>query len=206
MTTFLVPPSFEAIVRRPIEAIIIGASAGGVEAMLSIFSALPAKYPLPIIALLHMPEDRESNLVNVFQHMLSIRVKEADDKEAIQPGIVYFASSGYHMLIEKDHSFSFSCEPPVNYSRPAIDVLMESAAEAYGEKIMACLLTGANYDGTNGLKSIQAAGGLTVVQDPAEAAVAIMPQQAIKNLIPDFVLNLEEIKSMLLSLGRSYAA
>jgi two-component system chemotaxis response regulator CheB len=126
------------------------------------------------------------------------------DKEEIVPGTLYFASSGYHLSIEHDRTFSFSCEPPVHFSRPSIDILMESAADTYQERLAGFLLTGANFDGAAGLKKIKERGGLTVVQDPAEAQVAVMPREAIKYQVPDFILKLAEIQSLLLLLERNH--
>lgn len=187
---------------NPVRAVVIGASAGGVDAMLTLLTGLPADFRLPIIAVLHLPPDRDSRLAEIFQHRLPISVREASDKEAIAPATVYFAGSGYHLLVETDRSFSLSCEAPVHYSRPSIDVLMESAADAYGAELAGILLTGANYDGAAGLAKIGAQGGITVVQDPAEAQVATMPEAAIRKLQPSFVLPLSGIRNLLLELDQ----
>ena len=189
-----------------IEAVVIGASAGGVQALLSLLTDLPDKFQLPIIALLHLPAARNSQLAEVFQHRLLIAVREAADKEKIAPATLYFAGPGYHLSIETDHSFSLSCEAPVHYSRPSIDVLMESAADAYGPSLAGILLTGANADGAAGLARIGQRGGLTVVQDPAEAEVSTMPQAAIARRPPSLVLALAEIRNLLLQLNKNYAA
>jgi two-component system chemotaxis response regulator CheB len=186
---------------RSIEAIVIGASAGGIDALLTILAALPATYPLSIIALVHMLDERDNRLVEVFQDRLALKVKEATEKMHIAPGAVYVASPGYHLLIENDRSFSLSCEPPLHFSRPSIDILMESAADTFADKLAGFLLTGANQDGADGLKKIKANGGLTVVQDPEEAQVRFMPEAAIKLQAPDFILSLSQIHMMLLALG-----
>lgn len=186
-----------------IEAVVIGASAGGVTALLTLLTGLPETFRLPIVAVLHLPDDRDSLLVEIFQHRLPIAVREAADKESIAPATLYFAAPGYHLSVEMDRSFSLSCEAPVNYSRPSIDVLMESAADAYGASLAGILLTGANFDGAAGLAKIRQQGGLTVVQDPAEAAVATMPQAAIRKLHPNFILTLDGIRSLLLKLDRN---
>ena len=187
---------------HPVRAIVIGASAGGVEALLALLTGLPPDFRLPIIAVLHLPPDRDSRLAEIFQHRLPIAVREASDKEAIAPGTLYFAGSGYHLLVETDHSFSLSCEAPVHYSRPSIDVLMESAADAWGAALAGILLTGANYDGAAGLARIRRQGGITVVQDPAEARVATMPEAAIRQLQPSFILPLAGIRNLLLELDQ----
>ncbi len=191
--------------RHAVEAVVIGASAGGVHALLSLLSGLPAHFSLPIIAVLHLPKERDSRLADVFQQRLGMTVREAADKETIAPATLYFAGSGYHLSIESDRTFSLSCEEPVNYSRPSIDVLMESAADAYGAGLAGVLLTGANFDGAAGLARIKQRGGLTAVQDPAEAQVATMPQAAIRKLKPNLILTLDGIRQLLIQLDHHHA-
>ena len=186
-----------ALAGRRVEAVVIGASAGGVEALGALLPALPAGYTLPVFCILHLPGDRESRLAELFAERLPLRVKEAVDKEAIEPGTVYFAGAGYHLSVESDFTFSVSCEPPVHFARPAIDVLMESSADAYGAGLAGILLTGANHDGAAGMAAIHAAGGLTVVQDPDEAQVATMPQSAIDRFTPHLILPLARIGALL---------
>jgi len=183
-----------------IKAIVIGASAGGISALQDILTGLPADFGLPIIVLLHLPENRESKLVELFAHFIKMPVREARDKDQIVAGTLYFASAGYHLSVEVDYSFSLSCEAPVFFSRPSIDVLMESAAHVYGKALLGILLTGANQDGANGLTCIANHGGLTVVQDPGEAQVATMPNAAIAQMQPDLILPLHEIHQLLLRL------
>jgi two-component system, chemotaxis family, protein-glutamate methylesterase/glutaminase len=197
-------PTFD-ISGRSTEAVVIGASAGGIDALLAILKKLPASYPLPIIALVHMLEDRDSRLAEIFQDRMALTVREAVERESIEPGILYLASPGYHLLIEKDRSFSLSCELPLHFSRPSIDILMESAADTYADKLAGFLLTGANQDGAEGLRCIKANGGLTVVQDPQEAEVRFMPDAAIALEAPDFILSLANIHAMLLALGNMNA-
>jgi len=182
---------------RRIEAVVIGASAGGVEALGTLLPALPAGYRLPVICILHLPGDRESRLAELFAERLPLPVREALDKEAIAPGTVYFAGSGYHLSVEQDFTFSLSCEPPVHFARPAIDVLMESSADAYGPGLVGILLTGANHDGAAGMATIHANGGLTVVQDPDDAQVAAMPRSAIDRFSPHLILPLARIGALL---------
>ncbi|WP_422949310.1 chemotaxis protein CheB [Undibacterium sp. TC4M20W] len=178
----------------------IGASAGGISALQDILTGLPADYGLPIIVLLHLPENRESKLVELFAHFVKLPVREARDKDIISAGTIYFASAGYHLSIETDYSFSLSCEAPVFFSRPSIDILMESAAHVYGRRLVGILLTGANQDGAYGLSCIANHGGLTVVQDPGEAQVATMPKAALAQMQPDLILPLHEIHQLLLRL------
>jgi two-component system chemotaxis response regulator CheB len=180
--------------------VVIGASAGGVGALLHLLPGLPAGYGRAVVALLHIPENRQSQLADVFQQRMDLPVREAADKEAVSSGTLYFAGSGYHLSVEMDRSFSLSCEAPLHFARPAIDFLMESAADAYGPALLGILLTGANHDGAAGLAAIGAAGGLTVVQDPAEAEVPTMPAEAIRQRKPDLFLPLTEIHTLLLML------
>lgn len=188
---------------RRFEAIVIGASAGGVNALLGLLSGLPDTFRLPVISVLHLPGDRESRLAEIFQHRSAIAVREAADKAAIEPATLYFAGAGYHLSIEHDRSFSLSGEEPVHFSRPSIDLLMESAADVYGEALVGILLTGANYDGASGLAKIREKGGLTVVQDPEEAQVATMPEAAIKKLQPDLILRLDAIRQLILQMDKN---
>jgi two-component system chemotaxis response regulator CheB len=191
----------ERAAARAIEAVVIGASAGGFEALLAVLKGLPPTYPMPLVAVLHLPESRESRLPELFGYRLELQVREPRDKESLAPGVLYFAPSGYHLLVETDRTFSFSCEDRVNYARPSIDVLFETAADAYGKALAGILLTGANYDGAAGLAGMKVAGALTVVQDPATAEVPTMPEAAIRRMAPDLVLPLAEIHSLLQRLG-----
>ena len=188
---------------RPVEAVVIGASAGGVEALLTIFSELKPGFRLPIIVVLHLPEERRSQLAEVFARRLPLAVREVQDKQPIVPGTLYFAGPGYHVSIEQDHSFSLSQEEPVHYSRPAIDYLFESAADVYQQRLAAILLTGANRDDAKGLSVVQQSGGLTIVQDPDEAQVATMPRAALDLFQPDCILPLRGIGRLLVELEHS---
>ncbi|WP_110949761.1 chemotaxis protein CheB [Pseudomonas bohemica] len=185
-----------------VAAIVVGASAGGVEALLKIFKPLRRGFRLPIIAVLHLPDERRSHLADVFNSHLAIPVKEADDKEVIAPGTLYFAAPGYHLSVEADLTLSFSQEERVYHSRPSIDILFESAADAYGAKLAGVLLTGANNDGAKGTARIKEYGGLTVVQDPAQALARTMPEAALALHTPDFLLPLPDIALLLVELER----
>jgi two-component system, chemotaxis family, protein-glutamate methylesterase/glutaminase len=182
---------------RRFEAVVIGGSAGGVDALVALLPALPAGFKLPVFCILHLPGGRESRLAGLFGERLPVPVREAADKEEIVPGTVYFAGPGYHLSVERDRTFSLSCEPPVHFARPAIDVLMDSSADAYGPALAGILLTGANHDGADGMARIRATGGFTVVQDPADAQVPTMPVSAINRCQPNLVLPLARIHALL---------
>lgn len=196
------PSLDQAVHGRATQAVLIGASAGGVNALLQLLPALPRGYRLPIVVVLHVRSGRPNQLVEVFQQRVALPVREAGDKDDINAGTLYFAPAGYHLLIENDRSFSLSCDAPLHFARPAIDVTMETAAEAYGARLAGILLTGANEDGAAGMATIGRAGGLTVVQDPQEANVGVMPAEAIRARQPDLVLPLEQIKQLLLMLEK----
>ncbi|RKS27626.1 two-component system chemotaxis response regulator CheB [Pseudomonas sp. WPR_5_2] len=185
-----------------IEAIVIGASAGGVEALLNILSPLRKGFVLPIIVVLHLPDERRSQLAEVFARRVCLPVLEAGDKTPVEAGTLYFATPGYHLSVEHDRSFSLSLEDRVHHSRPAIDYLFESAADAYGPTLAAVLLTGANRDGARGLAHVKERGGLTIVQDPDEAQVATMPKAALDFHHPDHILPVRGIGRLLVELER----
>jgi len=178
------------------QALIIAGSAGGVDALLNLLPQLPPRFSLPVICILHVPGDRESRLAELFDARIIAPVKEAHDKVPVAGYTVYFAPAGYHLSIERDRTFSLSCEAPVHYARPAIDVLLESAADVYGPGLAAILLTGANQDGAAGMARVRQRGGLTVVQDPADAQASMMPESAIKRCPPDLVLPLAQIGAL----------
>ena len=179
------------------EAVAIGTSAGGIDALLALLVGLEPPVAAPVIVVLHLPEQHESRLVQVFAQRLALPVREALAGAPAQPGTVYFAPPGYHLLVESDHSFALSCDEPVLFSRPSIDVLLESCAEAWGPGLCGMVLTGANEDGARGLAAVKAAGGLTAVQDPQEAAHVAMPLAAIRAADPEFVLPLAALRGLL---------
>ena len=185
-----------------IEAVVVGASAGGVEALLTLLGPLRKGFVLPIIIVLHLPEERRSQLAEVFARRLALPVEEATDKQDIEAGTVYFATPGYHLSVEQDRSLSLSLEERLHHSRPSIDYLFESAADVYGPKLAAVLLTGANHDGARGLAKVKRHGGLTIVQDPADAQVATMPLAALNIRQPDHVLPIHGIGRLLVELER----
>ena len=183
-----------------VEAVVIGASAGGVAALLQVLGGLPEGFAIPVLCVLHLPDERHSQLASVLQRRIHRPVREARDKEGIAPGLIYVAGPGYHLSVERDLSLSLSQEEPVHFSRPAIDFLFQSAADAYGAGLLGVLLTGANEDGAQGLLQIKNSGGRTVVQDPRDAQVALMPEAALALQQPDHILSLSGIGHLLATL------
>jgi len=187
----------------PDQAVAIGASAGGVQALLTLLPALPADFPWPIFIVLHVPADRGNVLAPLFEAKCRLEVKEAEDKETARPGVVYFAPSNYHLLVESNGDLALSSDEAVNYSRPSIDVLFESAADAYGAGLTGVILTGANEDGAAGLSAVAAAGGIALVEEPAAAYAQAMPQAARNACDAALALPLERIAEHLKGLGKA---
>ncbi|MDD4972714.1 MAG: chemotaxis protein CheB [Bacteriovorax sp.] len=186
---------------QKIEAVVIGTSAGGIEALEKILSVLSESYPLPIIIVLHLPAGKPSLLPEVFKHKVKLKVKEAAEKESIKPGIIYFAPPGHHLIIEKNKTFSLTLDEPILFSRPSIDVLFKSAAQTFGESLLGILLTGASEDGAMGLKNIKENGGLVIVQNPTSAEIPVMPAAGLPYASPDCVLSLDQIADFLQNLN-----
>ncbi len=174
-------------------AAVIGVSSGGLEALAVILAQLPASFPIPVLVVQHLQPDSDAFLAEYLNGCSPVAVKMADEKEALRPGWVYLAPPNYHLLVEEDETLSLSVEERVNYARPSIDVLFESAADAYGPELIGIILTGGSRDGSQGLKRIKERGGLTVVQDPATAQAKVMPEEALAVTKVDHVLALEEI-------------
>lgn len=177
--------------------VVVGVSAGGLEALSLIIPELSLEFSLPIIVVQHLHERSDNFLVEYINDKSALRVKEAMEKEPIFPGNVYIAPANYHLLIEEDRTFALSTESRINWSRPSIDLLFESAADVYADKTIGLVLTGANDDGCVGLKKIKEFGGLSIVQDPETAQSDFMPRAAIEAVKPDHVLKLEEIAPFL---------
>ncbi len=183
------------------EAVVIGASAGGSAALAQLLPRLPPTFPLAVIIVRHL-HPLQAGLPFAYQTRdWALPVKEADEKEPVRPGWIYFAPPNYHLLIESDRTFALSIDERVNYVRPSIDVLFESAAEVYGAGLVGVILSGANQDGAAGLRRIKERGGLAVVQDPATAEVALMPQAALAMAQIDYVLPPAEIGALLARCG-----
>lgn len=180
---------------------VIGVSAGGIEALKAILASLPASFPLPIAIVQHRDERSDGFLAEYLDRLSAMAVSEAEDKEPLRPGHAYLAPAGYHLLIESDRSFSLSVDQRVNCSCPSIDVLFESAADVFAESLIGMVLTGANADGARGLKAIKARGGLTVVQNPQTAQAAAMPRAALEATAVDYLVDLQEIAPLLIHIG-----
>ncbi len=188
---------------KKLAAIVIGGSAGALDALGVILPALPAGLPVPVVIAVHMLASKPSGLPRVLQDVCALEVKEAEDKEPIAPGKVYLASPNYHLLVEKEHHFSLSVDEHVHFSRPAIDVLFETAAAAYGSALAGVLLSGANEDGAHGLATIKAARGTTVVQAPETATARAMPEAALRRGSVDHLLSPAEIGPLLVELANA---
>jgi two-component system chemotaxis response regulator CheB len=182
------------------DAIVVGGSSGAIDALVRMLPALPATLRAPMLVVLHLPRDRRSLLADIFRQRCALPLREAQDKDAIAPGTVYFAPPDYHLLVDAGPCLALSVDAPVHYSRPSIDVLFESAADQFGERLMGILLSGANEDGARGLEAIVAAGGLVVVQDPATAPMPTMPQAALSRVAIPHVLPPSGIADLLADL------
>ena len=191
----------QAPATRDIDAVAIGASAGGVEVLSVLLSALPASCRASFFIVVHIPRERPSLLADVFGAKCALPVREAEDKEPVQPGTVYFAPPDYHLLLDRGPVLALSSDEPVHFSRPSIDVLFDSAADIYGERLLGLILTGANQDGAEGLAAVGRAGGRTVVQEPSGAAVPFLPEAALQEGPVDFVLSLAQLQEVFATWG-----
>ncbi|WP_343706055.1 chemotaxis protein CheB [Flavobacterium sp.] len=175
------------------KVVIIGGSAGSLQALLQILPFIEKPISFAVVIVVHRKNSDEQTLESLIALKSKIIVKEVEDKVKLESGFLYIAPSNYHLLFEKDGTLSLDTSEKVNYSRPSIDVSFESAAEIYSEHLVGILLSGSNSDGTIGLRAIQAAGGISVVQNPLSAEMPFMPNNAILHTVPDFVLKTEEI-------------
>lgn len=173
--------------------ILIGGSAGSLEVILRLFPKLKHIETVAIVLILHRRNTDDNVLEELLRMKSSLKIIEIEDKTPIQSGYVYVAPADYHLLFETDLIFSLDVSEKVNYSRPSIDVGFESAADVFRDKLTAILLSGANSDGTEGLRAVKSNGGTIIIQSPDTAEVPFMPDYAIKHLTPDYVLPPEEI-------------
>jgi two-component system chemotaxis response regulator CheB len=180
------------------KAIVIGASSGGLKAITAILSALPEDHKIPILIAQHLSPRSDNFWIQNLNNITKYKVKEADEKEPVVEGMVYIAPPNYHLLVEYDKTLSLSADQKVNFSRPSIDVLFESAADVYGENLIGILLTGSSRDGATGIVKIKDKGGITIAQDPLEAESPPMPVAAIATSKVDHVLALLDIIELLI--------
>jgi len=180
-------------------AVVIGGSAGALEVLRMIVRELPRELACPIVIVIHLPS-HSSGLADLLGAETPLLVKQAEDKEPIAPGTIYLAPPSYHLLIEAQHTFALSVDAPVHFSRPAIDVLFETACDVYRSSLIGILLSGASEDGAAGLQEIHAAGGTTIVQAPLSAEVAIMPAAALSLFEPTHIWSPNDIASGLTQL------
>jgi two-component system chemotaxis response regulator CheB len=188
------------------ELVVIGTSLGGLHALFSVLNALPRDLPVPIVIVQHRGPASDGSLVALLQRHTELTVTEAEDKAELVPGTVFVAPADYHLLVEARGSLALSTEGPVRSARPSIDVLFETAADAYGPSLVGVLLTGASADGAVGLARIKARGGRTIVQDPATAESATMPAAGIAATAVDYILPVERIGEHLVSLAEGTRA
>ncbi|MCE3227902.1 MAG: chemotaxis protein-glutamate methylesterase [Bacteroidetes bacterium] len=183
------------------KAIVMGCSAGGLSLMKELLPALPSDFTLPIIIVQHISANSDNIWVHLLNTMSRLHIKEINEKDLIQPGNVYVAPPNYHVLVENDETFSLSVDEKVNYARPSIDVLFESASHVYKDQLIGIVFTGSNHDGAAGLRKIKEGGGLTIVQEPSTAEYSSMPLAAIAATKTDHILPLEKIIPLLINLS-----
>jgi two-component system, chemotaxis family, protein-glutamate methylesterase/glutaminase len=181
----------------PVTALALGCSAGGFDALCALLPRLEADCDIPVFVVVHLPRERPSHLVDIFARRCVLRVVEAEDKQPVEPGTIYFAPPDYHLLLERGPTLALSVDEVVHFSRPAIDVLFESAADVYGAGLWAVVLSGANEDGASGLLAVERAGGTTLVQDPEAAAAPAMPRAALRQVPRSPALALAEMAELL---------
>lgn len=177
--------------------IVIGGSSGSLDALLTILPSLKPGFCIPIVMVLHRSYQADNGLTELLAAKTSLQVKEADEKDLLQPGWIYIAPPDYHLLIETNTAVSLDVSEKVHYSRPSIDVTFTSAAHAYGSRLTAVLLSGANADGAQAMVLIKQLGGRNIVQDPEDALVGYMPGQAILLSAIDSIVPAAQIAGLL---------
>lgn len=183
--------------KRNFAAVVVGVSSGGLEALKTLVPALRPDFGAPVLIVQHLSPQADSYLTARLDEISPLTVKEAEDKEILRAGVVYVAPPDYHMLVEADGSLTLSVDPRVNFSRPSVDVLFESASDAFADRLVGVILTGGNQDGAKGLARIKRRGGLAVVQSPESAQADAMPRAALESARVDHVLPLHEIAPFL---------
>lgn len=183
--------------------VVVGASWGGLDALARIARGLPVDFPMPVVIVQHRGRDSQPLLAELLQDETDLNVVEPDDKEPLRKGHVYVAPADYHLLVDSDH-VTLEVDAPVRFSRPSIDVTFVSAAETFGAKAIGVVLTGANADGSRGLRCIADHGGTAIVQDPQSAEMPVMPLAALKAVPEATVLPIDQIASALASLAAQH--
>lgn len=178
-------------------AIVMGCSAGGMSALRTVLAGLDKKLRLPVIVVCHTGSEDITTFCELIDTSSKLPVREARERQPVLPGVVHVAPAGYHLLLERGERFSLSVDDRVAFSRPAINVLFESAASVYNSALIGVVMTGANHDGASGLATIRAMGGMAIVQDPASAHASAMPQAALDKAGADHCVPLEEIAPLL---------
>lgn len=184
--------------------IVMGTSLGGMKALQKVFSALPGTFPAPLAVVMHRHKEADDFLVQYLQRDCALPVAEVMDKDPICPGRIYLAPADYHLLVEPGY-FSLSVDDQIQFARPSIDVLFESAADVFGAGVIGVVLTGANHDGADGAGRIQRQGGVVVVEDPKSAVCPVMPEAAIRSAASSHVCALEGIAALLVRLTSAKA-
>ena len=189
-------------ITKPYQIVLIGGSTGSIDVLLELMAMLHLPLSFALIIVVHRKNIADSNLASLLSVKTRIPVKEVDDKDILQPGHAYLAPADYHLLLEQNGTFSLDDSEKVNFSRPSIDVTFESAADVYGSALVGILVSGANADGTEGLRTIQQAGGIIVVQHPDSAQIAIMPQQALAALSVDYIFDVPALATFINNLNK----
>jgi len=191
----------ENAVRKDCKVMIIGGSAGSLEVLLQVIPKLSDIKPFALILVLHRKSSEDNTLEELIALKTALPVKPVEDKTALIPGSIYIAPADYHLLFEKDCTFALDISEKIHYSRPSIDVAFESAAEVFGKTLVAILLSGANADGTRGLRAVKSHGGMAIVQDPATAEMPFMPQSAIDGGVADRIMDVQQITTYIQSIA-----
>ena len=186
-----------------IKAIVMGASFGGMESVKKVITGLPSDFKIPIAVVLHIGNNNIDTYMSLLERHSHYKVKESEEKESLKEQTVYFAPPNYHLLIEEDFTLSLSTDEKVNFSRPAIDVLFETAAWSVKDNLIGILLTGSNNDGAAGLQTIKENGGTTIVENPETAFAKTMPETAIKLSNPDYILDLQDIPAKIIEVSKT---
>jgi two-component system chemotaxis response regulator CheB len=186
---------------KDIKYVVIGTSAGGIDALKELLPMFKRPSQVSVLVVIHLPPKGPNLIPSLFESICDFTIKEAESGEKALPETIYVATPDYHLSLEPNGDLSLTNEEPVNFSRPSIDVLFDSAAHSMENKVFGILLTGANNDGANGLLEIKKLRGKTLIQDPKDADYPVMPESALKLLIPDYVCNLKGMKEILGELG-----